>query len=177
MRLRRAQRWPDPRWGARYARNRLAAAVRWRECPLPAPEGVAPSEILVVDDDPAVSGSLDRALRLEGYEVETASDGTEALRSLAVASPTRSSSTSSSPMSTASRCAGGCGRSATTTPVLMLTARDAVNDRVAGLDRRADDYLVKPSRSPNSSPGCAPCCAGAPRTTVRSSSAAISRST
>jgi len=59
----------------------------------------------------------------------------------------------------------------------MLTARDAVNDRVAGLDAGADDYLVKPFALADSSPGCAPCCAGAPRTTVRSSSAAISRST
>jgi len=57
---------------------------------------------------------FDRALRLEGYEVETASDGTEALRSLAVASPDAVVLDLSSPMSTASRCAGGCGRRRTT---------------------------------------------------------------
>ena len=100
--------------------------------------------ILVVDDDPAVSGSLDRALRLEGYEVETASDGTEALRSLAVASPDAVVLDLQLPDVDGLEVCRRLRAVGDATPVLMLTARDAVNDRVAGLDAGADDYLVKP---------------------------------
>jgi two-component system response regulator MprA len=100
--------------------------------------------ILVVDDDPAVSGSLDRALRLEGYEVETASDGTEALRSLAVASPDAVVLDLQLPDVDGLEVCRRLRAVGDDTPVLMLTARDAVNDRVAGLDAGADDYLVKP---------------------------------
>jgi two-component system response regulator MprA len=98
----------------------------------------------VVDDDPAVSGSLDRALRLEGYEVETASDGTEALRSLAVASPDAVVLDLQLPDVDGLEVCRRLRAVGDDTPVLMLTARDAVNDRVAGLDAGADDYLVKP---------------------------------
>jgi len=133
--------------------------------------------ILVVDDDPAVSGSLDRALRLEGYEVETASDGTEALRSLAVASPDAVVLDLQLPDVDGLEVCRRLRAVGDDTPVLMLTARDAVNDRVADSTPGPTTISSNPSRSPNSSPGCAPCCAGAPRTTVRSSSAAISRST
>jgi two-component system response regulator MprA len=100
--------------------------------------------ILVVDDDPAVSGSLDRALRLEGYEVETAADGTEALRSLAVASPDAVVLDLQLPDVDGLEVCRRLRAVGDDTPVLMLTARDAVNDRVAGLDAGADDYLVKP---------------------------------
>ena len=100
--------------------------------------------ILVVDDDPAVSGSLDRALRLEGYEVETASDGTEALRSLAVASPDAVVLDLQLPDVDGLEVCRRLRAVGDDTPVLLLTARDAVNDRVAGLDAGADDYLVKP---------------------------------
>jgi len=71
-------------------------------------------KILVIDDDPAVRASLERALRLEGYEVATAPDGGSGLESLALAPPTRSCSTSACPTSTASRSASGCGRPGTT---------------------------------------------------------------
>ena len=102
------------------------------------------TRVLIVDDEPAVRAALDRALRLDGYEIELAADGREALDRLADARPTRSCSTS--------RCRGidgleVCRRlrdAGDRTPVLMLTARDAVDDRVAGLDAGADDYLVKP---------------------------------
>ncbi len=104
--------------------------------------------LLVVDDDPALARTLRRALGVEGYEVETAQDGVEALQRIAAGS-------------------GGDGFDALVldvsmprldglalcrllrqrddrTPVLMLTAREAIADRVAGLDAGADDYLVKP---------------------------------
>jgi two-component system response regulator MprA len=100
--------------------------------------------ILVVDDERPVRDALERALRLEGYEVETAGDGQEALFSLArrgvdaivldVLMPTMDG------LETARR----LRRQGSSTPILMLTARHEVSDRVAGLDAGADDYVVKP---------------------------------
>lgn len=100
--------------------------------------------ILIAEDDRRVREALDRALRLEGYDVVTASDGARALELhadrrvdlllLDVSMPN---------VDGLSVCrtvrAGGDD-----TPVLMLTARHEVEDRVAGLDAGADDYLVKP---------------------------------
>jgi two-component system response regulator MprA len=98
--------------------------------------------ILVVDDEPAVRRSLQRALRLEGYEVELAADGREGLRKLcgtdALVVDVLMPVMDGIELCRAIR-ARGDG-----TPVLILTARDAVADRVAGLDAGADDYLVKP---------------------------------
>src|ERR1700689_37923 len=100
--------------------------------------------ILVVDDDPAVSGALNRALRLEGYEVSLAADGPKALEEVAIRPPAAVVLAIGLPV------IGGldvCRRlraAGDDTPVLMLTARDAINDRVQGLDAGADDYLVKP---------------------------------
>jgi two-component system response regulator MprA len=103
--------------------------------------------IMVVDDELAVRESLRRALSLEGYEVELASDGLEALALLAqngdrepdvlivdVMMPQLDGLTVVRRLRANER----------TIPVLMLTARDQVSDRVAGLDAGADDYLVKP---------------------------------
>ncbi|HXQ19968.1 MAG TPA: response regulator transcription factor [Acidimicrobiales bacterium] len=101
-------------------------------------------KILVVDDDPAVSGSLERALRLEGYEVETAADGTSALHALALASPDAMVLDLGLPDLDGLEVCRRLRSAGDDTPVLMLTARDAVNDRVQGLDAGADDYLVKP---------------------------------
>ena len=63
------------------------------------------------------------------------------------------------------------------TPVLMLTARHEVHDRVAGLDAGADDYVVKPFASTNSSPGFEPACAAPPPTTSIFSSSTTCEST
>jgi len=101
-------------------------------------------KILVVDDDPAVSGSLERALRLDGYEVETAADGTSALHALALASPDAMVLDLGLPDLDGLEVCRRLRSAGDDTPVLMLTARDAVNDRVQGLDAGADDYLVKP---------------------------------
>jgi two-component system response regulator MprA len=100
--------------------------------------------LLVVDDEPAVRQSLRRALGLEGYEVATAHDGAEALEALTRADYEAVVLDVSMPgvdgLEVCRRLRSGGDR----TPVLMLTARDAIDDRVAGLDAGADDYLVKP---------------------------------
>src|SRR6187431_360842 len=96
------------------------------------------TRVLIVDDEPAVRAALDRALRLDGYEVELAADGREALDRLADVRHDAMPGIDGLEVCRRLRDAGD------RTPVLMLTARDAVDDRVAGLDAGADDYLVKP---------------------------------
>jgi two-component system, OmpR family, response regulator MprA len=100
--------------------------------------------VLVVDDEPAVRRALERALMLESYDVELAADGREALDRLAehpadaVILDVMMPGIDGLEVCRRLRAAGD------RTPVLMLTARDAVDDRVTGLDAGADDYLVKP---------------------------------
>jgi two-component system response regulator MprA len=101
-------------------------------------------QILVVDDEPAVRDSLDRALRLEGYHVDLAADGAEALSSLADESPDAVVLDLMMPRVDGLEVCRRMRAAGDRTPVLVLTARDAVTDRVKGLDAGADDYLVKP---------------------------------
>ncbi|MGH2835750.1 MAG: response regulator transcription factor [Solirubrobacteraceae bacterium] len=102
------------------------------------------AQVLVVDDEPAVRRALERALRLDKYEVELAVDGEEALDRLAerpvdaVILDVMMPGVDGLEVCRRMRAAGD------RTPVLMLTARDAIDDRVLGLDVGADDYLVKP---------------------------------
>lgn len=100
--------------------------------------------ILVVEDDPAVSGALDRALRLEGYEVTVEPDGKTALQGLALSPPDAVILDLGLPGLDGIEVCRRMRSAGDDTPVLMLTARDAVDDRVAGLDAGSDDYLVKP---------------------------------
>jgi two-component system response regulator MprA len=100
--------------------------------------------ILVVEDDPAVSAALDRALRLEGYEVTVEADGNAALRSMAIAPPDAVILDLGLPGLDGIEVCKRIRAAGDDSPVLMLTARDAVDDRVQGLDAGADDYLVKP---------------------------------
>src|SRR6266480_4359297 len=100
-------------------------------------------QILVVDDEPAVRDSLERALRLEGYKVDLAADGGEALASLAGDSPDAVVLDLMMPRMDGFEVCRRMRSSGNRTPVLVLTARDAVTDRVKGLDAGADDYLVK----------------------------------
>jgi two-component system response regulator MprA len=100
--------------------------------------------ILVVDDDPAVSGALNRALRLEGYEVTLAVDGPQALEEIAIRPPDAVVLDIGLPTIDGLDVCRRLRAAGADTPVLMLTARDAINDRVQGLDAGADDYLVKP---------------------------------
>ncbi|MGW4561463.1 response regulator transcription factor [Streptomyces sp. NPDC004561] len=100
--------------------------------------------ILIVDDEPAVREALQRSLAFEGYETEVAVDGADALDKARAYQPDLVVLDIQMPRMdglTAARRIRGAGD---TTPILMLTARDTVGDRVTGLDAGADDYLVKP---------------------------------
>jgi two-component system response regulator MprA len=100
--------------------------------------------ILIVDDEPSVRGSLQTALGLDGYDVAVAEDGRDALDALvefpadAIVLDLMMPRLDGIEVCRRLRAAGD------RTPILMLTARDDLDDRVLGLDSGADDYLVKP---------------------------------
>jgi two-component system response regulator MprA len=98
----------------------------------------------VVDDEPAVRDALKRALSVEGYQVDLASGGNEALDRLGQISPDLIVLDILMPGIDGLEVCRLLRRLGNRTPILMLTARDAVADRVEGLDAGADDYLVKP---------------------------------
>jgi two-component system, OmpR family, response regulator MprA len=100
--------------------------------------------VLVVDDDTAVRDSLARTLRFEGHEVVTARDGQEALDAVDADEPDAMILDVSMPKLDGLETCRRLRAEGRVLPVLMLTARDSVGDRVAGLDAGADDYLVKP---------------------------------
>jgi two-component system response regulator MprA len=101
-------------------------------------------QILVVDDEPAVRTALHRALHLDGYDVELAADGAEALAAMSLSGRDAVLLDVLMPGLDGLEVCRELRRRGDHTPVLMLTARDGVADRVAGLDAGADDYLVKP---------------------------------
>ena len=100
--------------------------------------------ILVVEDDAAVRDSLARTLRFEGHQVETAVDGLAALDAVRAAEPDAMILDVSMPRMDGLQACRQLRADGVVLPILMLTARDSVGDRVAGLDAGADDYLVKP---------------------------------
>jgi two-component system, OmpR family, response regulator MprA len=100
--------------------------------------------ILVVDDDLAVCRSIDRALRLEGYEVDTVASGGEALEAVASNSPDALVLDLQLPDLDGLAVCRRIREAGDDIPILMLTARHGIDDRVQGLDAGADDYLVKP---------------------------------
>jgi two-component system response regulator MprA len=101
------------------------------------------ARVLVVDDDPGVLSGLRRAFVLEGYDVDVAEDGESALAVAASHRPDLVVLDVMLPgLDGLTVCQ--CLRAASSMPILMLTAKDTVPDRVEGLDRGADDYLVKP---------------------------------
>jgi two-component system response regulator MprA len=102
------------------------------------------SHVLVVDDEPPLRESLERALAAEGYEVRTAPDGIAALRAVAAAEPDVIVLDVLMPGADGLEVTRRLRADGHRVPILLLTARDAVGDRVAGLDAGADDYLVKP---------------------------------
>ena len=102
------------------------------------------AQILVVDDEPAVRRALERALRLENYDIELAADGREALDRLADRPADAVILDVMMPWIDGLEVCRRMRAAGDRTPILMLTARDAIDDRVQGLDVGADDYLVKP---------------------------------
>jgi two-component system response regulator MprA len=100
--------------------------------------------ILVVDDEPAVRDALERALRLDGYDVDLAEDGAEGLAKFGRLAPDAIVLDLLMPSMGGIQMCRELREAGDRTPILILTARDAVSDRVAGLDAGADDYLVKP---------------------------------
>ena len=100
--------------------------------------------VLVVDDDEAVRRSLAHALRRDGYEVSVAADGMAAIDELSRVRPEAIVLDVLVPEPNGLEICRRLRRRGDQTPILMLTARDLVEDRVAGLDAGADDYLVKP---------------------------------
>jgi two-component system, OmpR family, response regulator MprA len=103
------------------------------------------TKILVVDDERAVRESLRRALELQGYEIALAEDGEDALAKLETdAEPDAVILDVLMPRVDGLEVCRRMRRAGRRLPVLMLTARDAVENRVSGLDAGADDYVTKP---------------------------------
>ncbi|MFJ9034997.1 response regulator transcription factor [Streptomyces sp. NPDC102406] len=100
--------------------------------------------ILIVDDEPAVREALQRSLAFEGYGTEVAVDGADALEKADAYQPDLVVLDIQMPRMDGLTAARRLRSAGSTTPILMLTARDTVGDRVTGLDAGADDYLVKP---------------------------------
>lgn len=114
-----------------------------------APAARRPARILVVEDEPGIAGFVRRGLHFEGYEVDVVENGADALRALRDQPPdllvldVMVPGVDGFEIARRLRAAEAAER-ATALPVLMLTARDAVADRVNGLRSGADDYLIKP---------------------------------
>jgi two-component system, OmpR family, response regulator MprA len=102
-----------------------------------------PARVLVVEDDDDIAQAIQRSLRIEGYDVRIAVDGEQAIRMTAEYVPDLVVLDLGLPKLDGIEVARQL-RSADDTPILMLTARDSIDDRVEGLDSGADDYLVKP---------------------------------
>jgi two-component system response regulator MprA len=100
--------------------------------------------VLVVDDEPQLRRALERALKLEGYEVDLAADGEEALRTVGTGPLDAIVLDVLMPKLDGLEVCRELRARGDEVPILMLTARDAVQDRVDGLDAGADDYVVKP---------------------------------
>jgi two-component system response regulator MprA len=112
---------------------------------VPAP---ARPRVLVVDDDRAVRESLRRSLEFNGYDVTLAADGAEALAGIGTAQPDVVVMDVMMPRLDGLEATRAMRSAGHDLPILVLTARDAVGDRVEGLDAGADDYLTKPFALP-----------------------------
>ncbi|MDH6126315.1 response regulator transcription factor [Kitasatospora sp. GP82] len=110
----------------------------------PAEAAGSNARLLVVDDEPALRDALESSLAFEGYEVTTATDGYEALDAVEREKPDLVLLDIMMPRMDGLTAVRRMRARGDTAPVLMLTARDAVGDRVTGLDVGADDYLAKP---------------------------------
>ena len=106
------------------------------------------SSVLVVDDDPAIVTALERGLALEGFEVTSAGGGMAALDAVAGSAPDIMVLDVNMPDLDGVAVATRLRRDGYDLPICILSARDEVSDRVAGLEAGADDYLVKPFALP-----------------------------
>ncbi len=102
------------------------------------------ARVLIVDDDRAVRDSLRRSLEFNGYTVDVAADGAEALARVPLISPDAIVMDVMMPRLDGLETTKALRAAGNDVPILVLTARDAVRDRVDGLDAGADDYLTKP---------------------------------
>ena len=119
--------------------------VNLADLPVPAPSGTEPeARLLVVDDEPNIAELLSASLRFSGFEVHTASNGTEALAQIARLSPDLVVLDVMMPGLDGFEVVRRMRQEGHYCPVLFLTARDAVEDRVTGLTLGADDYVTKP---------------------------------
>jgi len=100
--------------------------------------------VVVAEDDPSVRNAVERVLELEGYRVKTANDGNAALDLIVSSKPHAVVMDVMMPFADGLTVTRELRHRGNRTPVLLLTARHEVGDRVAGLDAGADDYLVKP---------------------------------
>ncbi|BBZ25919.1 DNA-binding response regulator [Mycolicibacterium madagascariense] len=123
--------------------QRSKSAVLGQLPPIRRPDG-SPIKVLLVDDERALTNLVTLALRYEGWEIETAHDGREALAKFAAIDPDILVLDIMLPDVDGLRILQRVRASATHTPVLFLTARDSPRDRVTGLTAGADDYLTKP---------------------------------
>ena len=100
--------------------------------------------VVVAEDDPSVRNAVQRVLELEGYQVQTANDGNAALELIASSKPHAVVMDVMMPFADGLTVCKEARHRGIDVPILLLTARVEVGDRVAGLDAGADDYLVKP---------------------------------
>jgi two-component system response regulator MprA len=100
--------------------------------------------VVVAEDDPSVRNAVERVLELEGYQVQTANDGNAALDLITSSKPHAVVMDVMMPFADGLTVTRELRHRGNRTPILLLTARHEVGDRVAGLDAGADDYLVKP---------------------------------
>ena len=141
----------------------LRPSTAGAQTPLRVMGKTAPMRILVVDDDKAVRDSLRRSLAFNGYQVDLAEDGQAALDMMIDQRPDALVLDVMMPRVDGLEVCRRLRSAGDELPILVLTARDAVSDRVAGLDAGADDYLPKPFALEELLAVCARCSAAAPR--------------
>ena len=130
-------------WRLRLTGSQHQFRLTWHPEQVTAPATDRP-RVLVVDDDHAVRESLRRSLEFNGYAVSLASDGADALAGIARANPDVVIMDVMMPRLDGIEATKALRKAGNDVPILVLTARDAVGDRVEGLDAGADDYLTKP---------------------------------
>ena len=133
------------RLNRRFAASQRCLRARWHACARDRRLlRRCRQHVLVVDDDRAVRESLRRSLEFNGYEVSTATDGAEALAGISGINPDAVVMDVMMPRLDGLETTRALRKVGNDVPILVLTARDAVGDRVEGLDAGADDYLTKP---------------------------------